>query len=60
MRNGFSSYYFRWEEILNYIDIELVNENGIVDKMVGVCDIFGSSPSVLGALDCGIIDKNGW
>ena len=41
MRNGFSSYYFRWEEILNCIDIELVNENDIIDKMVGVCDTYG-------------------
>ena len=41
MQNGISSCYFRWEEILNYIDIELVNENGIIDKMVGVCDTYG-------------------
>ena len=32
---------FRWEGMLNCVDIELVNENGIIDKMVGVCDTYG-------------------
>ena len=31
MRNRVSSYCFRWDEMLNYIDIELVSENGIID-----------------------------